>query len=106
MPVSPPGSSQSRGKERPTGKSECAVLSGLGVGGAASTPVDCAWHRKPLGGIDARGVSLEPELNVECKLGEEGSWGKEIRHGRKKSQEELRMSSLCCGDTHTAQCVT
>lgn len=56
MPVSPPGSSQSRGKERPTGKSECAVLSGLGVGGAASTPVDCAWHRKPLGGIDARGV--------------------------------------------------
>lgn len=37
VPVSPPGSSQSRGKERPTGKSECTVRSGLGFGGAAST---------------------------------------------------------------------
>ena len=56
MPASPPGSSQSRGEERPTGKSECAVRSGLEVEGAASTPIDCACHRKPLGGNDARGV--------------------------------------------------
>lgn len=84
MPVSPPGSSQSRGKERPTGKYECAVRSGLGVGGTASTPIDSACHRKPLGRMMPEELSLEPELNVECKLGEEGSWGKEIRAWQEK----------------------
>lgn len=96
MPVSPPGSSQSRGKERPTGKSECAVRSGLGVGGAASTPVDCAGTESHLVALMPEELSLEPELNVECKLGEEGSWGKEIRawQGKVTGRTEDEQSVL------------
>ena len=60
------------------------MRSGLGVGGTASTPIDSACHRKPLGRMMPEELSLEPELNVECKLGEEGSWGKEIRAWQEK----------------------